>query len=191
MHHLRAALDGAGGTGSPLATVKVGRETGYILKIPAEAVDAHRFEQLAADGREALSQSCPTDAAALLGQALELWRGRPLADAADKPFAVAEIARLNALYRAVVAGRVEADVHRGLHREVTGELEALVGRWPEDEGIRSLLVSCLAKVGRAHDAARACQEGISLALNLGLDITRLQALQRDVLNGVPGASPGG
>jgi len=189
VHHLRRALAGSGGIGSPLATMRVADETGYLLRIPPEAVDARTFERLATDGRAALSGSRYADATALLGRALELWRGRPLADAADRPFVVTEIARLEALHRAVLAARLEADIGRGLYREVTGELQVLVARWPEDEGVRSLLVVCLARAGRHAEAARVCQHGIVLALGLGLDAARLHALQRDVLNGLPGSPP--
>jgi DNA-binding SARP family transcriptional activator len=54
----------------------VTRPGGYVLKLAPEALDAHRFEQLVDDARDAE----PRDAAAMLRDALALWRGPPLAD---------------------------------------------------------------------------------------------------------------
>ena len=77
----------------------------------------------------------------------------------------------------------------GLYRESTGELEALLVRWPDDEGLRALLVTCLCRVGRSADAARACRAGIELALDEGLDVSRLQSLQCKVLRSLPQTVP--
>jgi hypothetical protein len=54
----------------------VTRPGGYVLKLAPEALDAHRFEQLVDDARDVE----PRDAAAMLRDALALWRGPPLAD---------------------------------------------------------------------------------------------------------------
>src|SRR5512132_3166094 len=61
----------------------VTRGRGYELRLGDGELDARRFEQLVAEGaaRDALS----------------LWRGAPLADVADEPFAAAEIRRLDEL----------------------------------------------------------------------------------------------
>src|SRR5664279_1994122 len=56
---------------------------GYRLVIGADDVDAHRFESLAAEGSKALRDADPSRAARVLGDALALWRGPALADAAD------------------------------------------------------------------------------------------------------------
>jgi len=53
----------------------VRRPGGYLLDVPPEAVDLRRFENLAAEGRAALRVGDPLAAAALLGDALALWRG--------------------------------------------------------------------------------------------------------------------
>src|SRR5689334_332881 len=47
---------------------------GYALDVRSEQVDAHRFERLLAEGREALERGAAQRAAGLLGSALELWR---------------------------------------------------------------------------------------------------------------------
>ena len=55
---------------------------GYALVVEPEALDAVRFETLAAEGRAAAD---PARAAALLREALALWRGEPFADLGDEP----------------------------------------------------------------------------------------------------------
>ncbi|WP_344895450.1 AfsR/SARP family transcriptional regulator, partial [Nonomuraea antimicrobica] len=52
---------------------------GYRLVADPQDVDARRFEQLTGAGRQALTGGEPARAAALLREALELWRGAPLA----------------------------------------------------------------------------------------------------------------
>ena len=54
----------------------------------------------------------PEQAAALLREALALWRGPPLAELEFEPFAQAEIARLEEQRLAALEARVEADLAR-------------------------------------------------------------------------------
>jgi DNA-binding SARP family transcriptional activator len=188
VHHLRRAMNTVAGgrtASSVLVTERVGSAFGYALRIPHDMADADRFERLAEEGRQALAESRPARAAASLHSALALWRGQPLADVADRPFAEPEIRRLEGLHRAVQTARLEASVRLGRYREATGELEALLVHWPGDEGLRRLLVTCLCRAGRSADAARVCRAGIELALDEGLDVSCLQALQREVLRGLP------
>ncbi|MEV4186226.1 BTAD domain-containing putative transcriptional regulator, partial [Streptosporangium canum] len=63
---------------------------GYRLAVEPDAVDAVRFERLARAGRRAHAQSRPAEAAAILREALSLWRGPALADVREAPFAAAE-----------------------------------------------------------------------------------------------------
>src|SRR3954447_26040608 len=83
---------------------------GYTLA--ADGVDAHRFEQLAADGAGALREGDPQRAADTLHEALQLWRGPALADLDSRPLRSAaahlEDQRLNAL-----ADRAEAELALG------------------------------------------------------------------------------
>jgi len=50
--------------------------------------------------------------------AIGLWRGQPLADVAGRPFALAEIRRLEAAYRAAPVARVDADAQCSLDGSV-------------------------------------------------------------------------
>lgn len=60
---------------------------GYRLAVEPADVDVHRFGRLADAGRAALAAGDPHRAADLLREALALWRGEPLADVTDAPFA--------------------------------------------------------------------------------------------------------
>jgi DNA-binding SARP family transcriptional activator len=186
--HLRRALAGTGqadAADAVLVTERVGAASCYALRIPREMIDAACFEQLVTEGRSMLAAGRHATAAALLREALALWRGTPLADVAGQPFAVSEIRRLEALYRTAQMGRIEASMQLGLHREVIGDVEAMLARWPGDHGLLRLLVTCLCRSERPGEAAWACRAGIELALDQGLDISSLQALQRDVLTASP------
>ncbi|HXP22396.1 MAG TPA: BTAD domain-containing putative transcriptional regulator [Streptosporangiaceae bacterium] len=183
VYHLRRALKSVSSADGPgvLVTERVGTTACYALRIPPESIDVVRFERLVAAGRIALDAADHPAAAALLADALALWRGQPLADVAGRSFAVPEVRRLESLHRFARTARIEADIALGRHREVIGDLEGMLARWPTDDLLRRLLVGCLCRAGRYSDAARACRDGIELALAHGLDVTSLEALQRDVL----------
>ncbi|WP_169982776.1 BTAD domain-containing putative transcriptional regulator [Microbispora sp. H10836] len=72
----------------------VSHPAGYLLDVPAREVDAAEFDRLVRAGR---AERDPGRAAASLRAALSLWRGAPLADAADLPFARVAAARLEEL----------------------------------------------------------------------------------------------
>ena len=119
--HLRKAL------GDEVVLTRGG---GYLLAAAPEQVDAERFEAIAADARRALAVGDASGARKLLGEALGLWRGEPLADLAYEPFAQREIARLEEARLAALEDRIEADLMLGQHRDLVGELEGLVARTP-------------------------------------------------------------
>jgi len=186
--HLRRALDDAagqdGGAREPvIVTDRMGGGTGYALRLDAVQVDAARFAREADRGMRELHAGDAARAADTLRAALRLWRGQPLADVADYPFAQTGIGRLEAARRAALAARLDADVRCGRHRSVVGELQALVARWPGDEALQELLITCLYRSGRAAEAAHACRDAIEFTIGHGLESQRLAALQRQVLTG--------
>ncbi len=88
---LRRALEPQRGAGLP-AQVQQRTSGGYRLDVPAEAVDARRFEQLVAAPRSTLPND-PAAPAVLLTDALRLWRGPAHAGFEDRDFAAAEAVR--------------------------------------------------------------------------------------------------
>jgi len=179
---LRRLLDGGlasdGGPG-----VLVTERGGYTLRVGQEWVDAGRFERLAAEGRRALVGGHAATAAAKLRQALDLWRGPPLADVADLEFAQSEIRRLDEMRRSTVADRIEADLALGKGAELVGELEALVRANPLQERLRGQLMLALYRAGRQADALEAYRQARKhLQEELGLEPSRaLQELERSIL----------
>jgi len=187
--HLRRALGespgttrhGSRGSVSVLVTERLADGVAYSLQIDACQSDVAHFERFIATGRDQLVGKHWHGATVSFGQALALWRGRPFADVADRPVAASAVRRLEALHRAALHGRIEADVHLQRHREVIGELQAMVASWPDDEALRELLVLCLARAGRTAEAARVCRRGIALALSLGLDPAAMERLLSHLL----------
>ncbi len=158
--------------------------TGYRLVVPDDAVDAVRFEALAAGGRRRLGDD-PAGAASDLREALALWRGPALADAADAGFAVAAAARLEELRLGALEDRIEADLAAGGDGTVVAELEALVAGHPLRERLNGQLVRALAATGRQADALAAFERlRARLADELGIDPSEeLRAIQLAVLRG--------
>ena len=158
---------------------------GYRLDVPPEAVDARRFENLAARGRDSLRAGRPSEARALLHEAQNLWRGEALADVASRlPFAANAALRLNELRLAALEDRLEADLRAGAApAPLAAELEELTAAHPYRERLRHLHVQALHADGR-HPEALAAYEDYRrfLADELGADPgPRLQDLHLAVL----------
>src|SRR3954447_21378233 len=91
---------------------------GYELRVRDEAIDAARFERLVEDAAD--SHGAPNGHAR---EALALWRGAPLADVADEPFAGVEIRRLDELRLRASELAVETDLAAGREQEALTQLE--------------------------------------------------------------------
>ena len=89
------------------------RGSGYVLFVDKDAVDAFRFEGLAAKGQMALRDGDVPRAAVCLRDALGLWRGDAFADVADEPFAEADRVRLTEMRLAAIEARIDADLALG------------------------------------------------------------------------------
>src|SRR6266700_6223266 len=94
---------------------------GYRLRVEPGELDLERFETLLEQGRAASAARDPAAARELLHAALDLWRGRPLADLESEPFAASESARLEERRLLALEGRMEADLELGRDGELVGE----------------------------------------------------------------------
>ncbi|XVQ10342.1 BTAD domain-containing putative transcriptional regulator [Spirillospora sp. CA-255316] len=181
LHSLVARLRRALPQGSVLRSLPAG----YSLDVPPESVDAQRFESLAGKGRDSLREGRPTAALALLQEALGLWRGEALADAAPRlPFAANAALRLNELRLNALEDRLEASLRVGTAPStLTAELEDLTAAHPYRERLRHLLVQVLHLDGRQAEALTAYENYRRLlADELGADPgPRLQDLHLTVL----------
>ena len=171
---LRKALREGGGD-----ALVVTKPPGYLLQIERAGLDAARFEDLLAEGREHAARSDPEGAAARLRQALALWRGPALADVADVPVARAEAARLEEARLAALEERVEADLGCGRHAEVVPELDHLTKAHPLRERLWGQRMVALYRSGRQADALRVYQElrrllAEELGLEPSLEVARLE-----------------
>lgn len=109
--------------------------TGYELDVAPEEMDAILFERWLADGRAALRAANPALAASTLARALALWQGPAYADVRYEPFAADEVERLDRLRELALEERIDADLRRGRHAEVLGELRGLLAADPSREGL--------------------------------------------------------
>src|SRR5688500_9881747 len=182
--HLRDAL-------KPTAAGIETRRPGYVLRVDRDAIDAQRFERLVGNGRRAFLSGDVAGAARVLRDALDLWRGEPLADFSFEQFARVETSRLEELRWTARDLRIEADLALGRHRELVPELEALVAAHPLRESCRGQLMRALHGAGRRADALRVYSEGRRvLAEELGLDPSSgLEQLERAILLKDPTVEP--
>ncbi|MEU4230191.1 BTAD domain-containing putative transcriptional regulator [Nonomuraea sp. NPDC026600] len=153
--------------------------TGYRLAVDPGDVDAHRFLRLAEAGRQALDAD-PDRAAALLGEALSLWRGAALADL-DPAHAVP----LEERHVAAQEDRIEAELRRGAHRAAIPELGELIERHPLRERLRGQLMRALSADGRQAEALVVYEQTRRLlADELGADPSpELSGLHQSLLRG--------
>ena len=155
---------------------------GYVLEVEPEELDLTRFERLVAESGRAE----PARAAAMLREALALWRGRPLADGCYESFAQAAIGRMEQLRVEAIEKRVEADLALGRHAELIAELEMLVSEHPSNERLRGQLMRALYRCGRQGDALAVYRQAVvwlrdELGLEPGPDLRELERaiLQHD------------
>jgi predicted ATPase/DNA-binding SARP family transcriptional activator len=161
---------------------------GYSLRLAPEQLDAARFEAMLREAKQALSGSRPERAAEGAQQALELWRGPPLADVGYEPFAQAEITRLDELRLVALETRIEAELALGHQGDLIDELEALVAEQPLREHLRGQLMLALYRTGRQAEALAVYQDGRRALLDeLGLEPSpELKELEAAILRQDPG-----
>lgn len=185
---IRRGLNAAGGDGL-LAT----HGAGYQLLAGEDMVDAARFERLLNCARGAAGHSDHGRALAHLDQALELWRGEPLAEFAFSDVLSAESARLSELRLASVEQRIELRLLSGCHHELVGELRQMVSKHPLRETLWASLMLALYRCGRQADALRSYQGCRALlADELGIEPgPELKDLERRILDQDPDLAASG
>ncbi|KOG45496.1 AfsR/SARP family transcriptional regulator [Streptomyces decoyicus] len=144
---LRATLaeGGAEAYGIELAT----HGSAYLLRLPEELIDAHRFGELVALARP---EAAPADAVPLLREALGLWRGPALTGTVTSPpFAAAAHALEERRLTAVEAlGRAHGTL--GEHEQAAAILYSAAVNHPLREGLIAGLMRALFHTGRQSDA---------------------------------------
>ncbi|TQS43545.1 BTAD domain-containing putative transcriptional regulator [Cryptosporangium phraense] len=133
---VRRGLESAGG---PLRLDRV--SGGYRLSGRPDSVDWLRFEALTAQARGSARAGDHRAAAELFGQALALWGGPPLADAAGTPLGTAFRARMQTARLLAVGDRFETLLVLGEADRFADELTELVRAHPADERLARLLAA--------------------------------------------------
>lgn len=159
------------------------RPPGYSIELARDGLDVVRFARLRAEGQAALAAGDAATASLRLRDALALWRGPALGEFSE-PFAVLEAAHLEELRVSCVEDRIEADIAAGRHADVTGELDAMIARYPFREGLHARLMVALYRHGR-HAEALEAYERYRRAVDDGLGIRPsrgMRELQHQILN---------
>ncbi|HEX3255005.1 MAG TPA: BTAD domain-containing putative transcriptional regulator, partial [Gaiellaceae bacterium] len=178
---------------APRGSVLERNAESYRIIVGPSGLDLYRFERLVRKAADARHAGDLRFASSTLREALDLWRGPPLAGLTFEPLtaARAEITRLNELRLGALVDRIEVELDLGLAEEAVPELEALIREHPLDERLRELLMLALYRSGRQADALSVFQETRS-ALNDELGIEpgrRLQDLQKSILRHDPELDP--
>ncbi|MBR8741939.1 AfsR/SARP family transcriptional regulator [Nocardiopsis sp. MG754419] len=155
--------------------------TGYALR--THTVDAREFE----DALTAAASSIDTDparSAALLDEALDLWRGPAYTDVAHTTWARAERARLGERRLGAVEARARAHLATGDTGRVIADLDAHVTDHPWREEAWHTLALALYRAGRQGEALDVLRRARTLlADRLGLDPgPSLRRLEHDILH---------
>ncbi|SOB88598.1 AfsR/SARP family transcriptional regulator [Streptomyces sp. 1331.2] len=170
---------------------------GYVLRLPREDVDVHRFQDTLARARRdagAVPASMPgavpgaapgAGAVAELDAALADWRGPAYADVTGSAWAQRERTRLEELRLEGVELRARILLDAGDGAELAAELGAHVAEHPWREPAWGLLARALYRAGRQADALAVLRRARAMLVDqLGLDPgAELRRLEADILDG--------
>jgi DNA-binding SARP family transcriptional activator len=161
----------------------VTRSPGYVLRIEPDDIDLHRFERLVNDARLLMDRGRTAEASERLREALDLWRGPPLADFAGEGFALGAVTRLEEMRLAAVELLIDIDLVLGRHGELVGQLRTLVAEHPLREHFRVSLMTALYRSGRQAEALDVYQDARRVLRDeLGIEPGRpLQELEEAIL----------
>ncbi|MFE3329639.1 BTAD domain-containing putative transcriptional regulator [Streptomyces sp. NPDC059176] len=160
---------------------------GYMLSVRPDQIDLFQFRTHVEEGRAQLAAGAPDTAARRLKEALALWRGPVLSDLVETGVSWPELAAVQGARLDALEDYFEAELARGRHQTVLGELETLTETEPLRERACGQLMLALYRCGRQADAlnvyARVRNE---LVENLGLEPGHdLRMLQQAILNHDP------
>ena len=143
----------------------------YLLRLDPGCLDVQEFTALAERARGTARVGDTAGAAGLFREALALWRGPALQDAAPWcPRLAGEAARLEEARAAVAEERIECDLALGRHGEAVTEIASLAEAFPLRERLAGQLMVALWRCGRRGDALAAYDRTRRvLATELGLD----------------------
>jgi DNA-binding SARP family transcriptional activator len=161
---------------------------GYLVDVPNDNVDAVRFRTLTTSANTVAD---PLARSQVLGDALGLWRGSLLADAATDWLRSRVGADLVELRMAAAEAKLEADLECGRYGTALADAASLVAENPFRERLASLYLLALYRSGRQTDALefyRIVRD--RLADELGLDPgSELRSMHEAILRRDPDLEP--
>lgn len=143
---------------------------GYRMTLADDQLDLTLFNRLVADADRANEVADDAKESEALGHALELWSSRaPLLNVPSTSLIRTEVPKLTEVYVSTLERRIELDLRGGRHREVVGELTALVAEHPMRESLWAQMMRALHASGRTDEALDAYRRLTSrLADDLGV-----------------------
>jgi DNA-binding SARP family transcriptional activator len=184
VYQLRKLLARGPSARSDLLSTKPG---GYELTIDSAGLDLSVFEQRVAAGRGEFAAGRYAEASCHLREALQLRRGPVLAGLNKGPLLAGIAARIEEDTLDAIALRIEIDMVLGRHRELIGELSALVAQCPMNEDFHAKLIVALYRSDRRSVALETYHRlRRSLSQHFGIDPSpRLKRLHQAILCDAP------
>jgi predicted ATPase/DNA-binding SARP family transcriptional activator len=156
----------------------VSRGGGYVLDVPADAVDAGRFEALLVRSGEEPA----VVAATTLQEGLATWGGRAFGAESDLELVRGEARRLDELRGVARQALADAHLRAGDTGRAAAVAEALLADEPLREGAWVTLVRALVRAGRSGEGLRAAQRAREALAVAGLEPSpEVLAAERDAL----------
>jgi DNA-binding SARP family transcriptional activator len=161
--------------------------SGYVLKVPAESVDVHRYQQLVDAGNRAIRSEEYETGASLMRSALDIWRGAALVDVQHGSRLQIQVTRLEESRITAMENRLEAELRLGHHQSLLSELAMLSAQHPLHENLCAMYMIALHRGGRRWQALQAFSNlRQTLVDELGVEPSgRLQSLQMAILSAAP------
>ena len=155
---------------------------GYALRVDPSLVDRHAFDAVVSDGAASIEQ---------IDEALSGWRGPPLLEFAAEMWARPEAVRLAEAHLVLQERRIALLLEQGLCDDAVVSAEALSIAEPVREHTHALLMTALARTGRAGEALQVFTAFRRRVVDeFGVEPSAsLRSLERSILDGTIDASP--
>ncbi|MEU3840453.1 BTAD domain-containing putative transcriptional regulator [Streptomyces sp. NPDC028635] len=164
---------------------------GYRIDLREDELDLTRFRRLVLTAQQTTT---PEERARLLGEALSVWRGAPLADIPSDSLRQDEVPALEDERLGAMEAYFESELLLGRHAQLVKELRTAAMDNPLRENFWSLLMLALYRSGRQAEALDVYQQARrELVEQLGIEPgERLRALHTGILESDPSlAAPDG
>ena len=167
----------------PRPQVLVSEAPGYVLRVPVDDVDVHRFTAIVTEARAATAAGYAAQALERFDAALALWRGPALAGVGPDEQVRSVVVRFEEERALAIEDRFDVLLALGRHAEAVPALQVAVDEQPLRERLWALLALALYRSSRQADALRALSTARSSLLDeLGLDPgPELQTLESRIL----------